>query len=312
MADTQVKTTRRVLDLNDPEFFCNKSWTISFNLNTKSWISFHSYLPNFYIGENNYFSSGLNGCCDEFDFVAGTIVPTPSTTTTTTIAPSTTTTTTTLFTGCNLSGNVVLTYCDISGTGIITSPPACKRPPGLEEFSLITGYTELPSNIHVDSTGSDTEACNAITFINDQPDIDDPTYETTSYLGYTTSIAVGNTVYLEPGTNCLVVPNGWYFLEEDLEIGRIFLIVNGKVALLQFCNPTTTTTTTESPELICNTYTATKATAGSVNINYLDCDGIAQVETVGNVGGGLSTKTFCASSIVGITGDVTITYNGPC
>ena len=41
--------------LTDKNYFCNKSWTVSFNFNTKSWISFHSYLPNFYIGENKLF-----------------------------------------------------------------------------------------------------------------------------------------------------------------------------------------------------------------------------------------------------------------
>ena len=55
---------RTVVDLTDPEYFCNKSWTISFNMNTKSWISFHSYIPNWYIAENNFFYSGLNGGCD--------------------------------------------------------------------------------------------------------------------------------------------------------------------------------------------------------------------------------------------------------
>jgi len=53
---------RTVVKLVDPRYFCNKSWTLSFNLNTKTWISFHSYLPNFYMGENNFFYSGLNDC----------------------------------------------------------------------------------------------------------------------------------------------------------------------------------------------------------------------------------------------------------
>jgi hypothetical protein len=58
-----------VVQLLDPVYFCNKSWTLSFNLNTKSWISFHSYIPNYYIAENNFFYSGLNQGCD-LDFVA--------------------------------------------------------------------------------------------------------------------------------------------------------------------------------------------------------------------------------------------------
>ncbi len=36
-----------VVDVNNLTYFCNKSWTMSFNMNTKSWISFHTYLPNY-------------------------------------------------------------------------------------------------------------------------------------------------------------------------------------------------------------------------------------------------------------------------
>ena len=57
-------TIREEVFVTDHEYFCNKSWTLSFNFNTKSWISFHSYIPNWYIAENNFFYSGLNGGCD--------------------------------------------------------------------------------------------------------------------------------------------------------------------------------------------------------------------------------------------------------
>jgi hypothetical protein len=48
-----------IVSLTDLTYFCNKSWTLSFNMNTKSWVSFHTYLPNYYIGDNNFFYSGL-------------------------------------------------------------------------------------------------------------------------------------------------------------------------------------------------------------------------------------------------------------
>ena len=108
--------------LNDPEYFCNKSWTMSFNLNTKTWISYHSYLPNFYIGENNFFYSGLNGCCsvDEFKVLAGVLDPViPTTTTTTTFYPSPTTTSTTTILNCTIIGNVEVLSCELEGNGII-------------------------------------------------------------------------------------------------------------------------------------------------------------------------------------------------
>ena len=141
-------TINEFISTSNSEYFCNKSWTLSFNLNTKSWISFHSYIPNWYIAENNFFYSGLNNCCDDFEFIAATgIVPVPFATTTTTttdpfatttttstsIAPSTTTTTTyqifpttttttTEALDCTITATVVETDCNLEGTGVIIEP----------------------------------------------------------------------------------------------------------------------------------------------------------------------------------------------
>jgi hypothetical protein len=49
------------VSLTDKTYFCNRSWTLSFNMNTKSWVSFHTYLPNYYIGDNNFYYSGNVG-----------------------------------------------------------------------------------------------------------------------------------------------------------------------------------------------------------------------------------------------------------
>lgn len=81
--NTSVKT---YVNLTDVNYFCNKSWTVSFNLNTKSWVSFHTYIPNFYIGENNFYYSGLNEGCD-MSAVAVVEIASPTTTTTTTATP---------------------------------------------------------------------------------------------------------------------------------------------------------------------------------------------------------------------------------
>jgi len=91
--NTSVKT---YVNLTDVNYFCNKSWTVSFNLNTKSWVSFHTYLPNFYIGENNFYYSGLNEGCD-MSAVAVVEIASPTTTTTTTATPL----------QCNLAGTAV-------------------------------------------------------------------------------------------------------------------------------------------------------------------------------------------------------------
>lgn len=58
-ATKEFKYNGSVVSLTDQNYFCNKSWTLSFNVNSKSWVSFHSYIPNYYIGDNNFFYSGL-------------------------------------------------------------------------------------------------------------------------------------------------------------------------------------------------------------------------------------------------------------
>lgn len=96
MSNSSELVVREVVYLDDPNYFCNKSWTLSFNMNTKSWVSFHTYIPNWYIGENNFFYSGLNGGCD-LDVIAAEEVPID----------------------CELDGTAVLPYqCNIGGTAI--------------------------------------------------------------------------------------------------------------------------------------------------------------------------------------------------
>ena len=46
--------------LTDTTYFCDKSWTAAYSPNAKTWISFYSFLPNYYIGHANYFQSGVN------------------------------------------------------------------------------------------------------------------------------------------------------------------------------------------------------------------------------------------------------------
>lgn len=103
---------RKYVELTDLEYFCNKSWTLSFDMNTRSWVSFHSYIPNFYIAENNFFYSGLNSGCD-LAAIAVTEIPASTTTTTTTSAPL----------NCGLAGTAVYIPepCDLGGTAVYES-----------------------------------------------------------------------------------------------------------------------------------------------------------------------------------------------
>jgi hypothetical protein len=305
--------------LNDPEYFCNKSWTLSFNLNTKSWISFHSYIPNFYIGENNFFYSGKNGCCDtdEFKVIAGTIDPViPTTTTTTTFYPSPTTTTTTTTLNCLLSGQVILTDCILEGDGIITVPPTttttmCHRPSNLlSDFLFVQGYT-LGTDPEVIFTDSLIDACSAIPdieYVISLSNTDDSTLNTFNGQANTTSevLQLGNIVYYGYGTDCTFVPNGWYFAYSGTVLEYVYHIESGVIIEITNCNPVTTTTTTT---LICTEYELQNGAQADAVYSYTNCQGFF----ISNFLGEFEATIICAATnTVSADQIISITPGGPC
>ncbi len=46
--------------IENDKYFCNKSWTISYSPLTNSFTSFHTYYPNYYVQNQQYFSYGVN------------------------------------------------------------------------------------------------------------------------------------------------------------------------------------------------------------------------------------------------------------
>lgn len=239
--------------LIDSDYFCNVSWTISFNFNSKSWISFHSYVPNWYVGENNFFYSGLNYCPNDFDALVGVLdTVIPSTTTTTTL-PLTTTTSTTVplvVVDCNFDVTAEAVDCLLEGNGIFVNGPVlnpCKRPSNLISDNIYTGYV-IDDVTSYDSTPTSNSACTGLGyfFVADSlPNI--------SMLNISIQIDVyeiGGTVYLENGTtDCSHPQNGWYYSQETAENGKfVFRIDDGNIVEIFTCgtvvDPTTTTTTT--------------------------------------------------------------------
>jgi hypothetical protein len=250
--------TRTPVSLTDPEFFCNKSWTVSFNMNTKTWTSFHSYLPNWYIGDNNFFYSGLNNCCNDIDadFLAlvGRIDRTITTTTTLPpIPPSTTSTSTTIFTvDCTLIGTAFEVSCDLAGTGIITVPPTttttlCQRPSWLLSYTLYSGY-EIIGETPVVTSSSFEVLCESFSIILSPVEKTLTSFnfmsELTTSFGATGVLEVGqilyNTDYL---TDCSLVADGWYFDLNGPINNTTYHVVNGVITEIVNCDCGTTTTT---------------------------------------------------------------------
>lgn len=57
--DTLVVTLPRA-DFQDETLFKHCAWTVAYSPHLDAWISYYSYTPNYYIGFNDYFQSGMN------------------------------------------------------------------------------------------------------------------------------------------------------------------------------------------------------------------------------------------------------------
>ena len=238
--------SRTQVYLTDKEFFCNKSWTLSFNFNTKSWISFHTYLPNWYVAENNFFYSGKNECCDDsLEAFVGTIEKGGNTSKP--IAPSTTTQfilpteESTVFTlDCDMAGEAKIVFCQLEGLAYVTVPPippptpepVCERPTPQSYFDLVIQYGSI------ETTGSFDDACAASTYLNASVPGNPEVY---SIIASTTSLSLGSIVYLGGGTDCTLLSDGWYFIidfstgEYNATGQEIYHVVNGEITEIQTC-----------------------------------------------------------------------------
>ena len=224
---------REIVYLTDEKYFCNKSWTLSYNVNTQSWISFHSYIPNFYIGENNFFYSGLNGGCD-LELIAATEIPSTTTTTTTFCLgcrppePTTTTTTTTI--DCGLVGTALEEFCTIEGTAFDITPTTTTT----TTTSGPTGTLEL----HIVPGGGGTA-----TFTN----TDTATPYSLLAIDTFASITVPLGNYTYDGFTMLLTCDDGYEQTSTPSVPQTFLLTTTYSVSIDCALTTTTTTTTAAP-----------------------------------------------------------------
>ena len=231
-------TIRQTVNLSDEQYFCNVSWTLSFNMNTKSWISFHSYIPNWYVAENNFFYSGQNNCCEDFDFLVGELVPNPPTTTTTSTSTSSTTTTTTTVAplDCEFEAVVEEIDCALEGVGEIVSLDCDLAGDGGIVYTTTTTTSSSTTTTTSSTTTTTTTAapCNCFTYdvVVGQDDLDDATGNTDPgkdngvvYVYYTNcegnptiaQYSVANTYLDSICVNIVSVPPTIYYYKNNLQ-----------------------------------------------------------------------------------------------
>jgi hypothetical protein len=63
---TFICDIRQEVELGDPRYFEPCHWTVAYSPLTKSWISYYSFTPNYYVNYHNYFQTGINAFGSEF------------------------------------------------------------------------------------------------------------------------------------------------------------------------------------------------------------------------------------------------------
>jgi hypothetical protein len=252
-------SVKRFVAVTDLEYFCNKSWTASFNFNTKSWVSFHTYLPNFYIGENNFFYSGLNESCD-ISAVAVTEIPSPTTTTTTTVIYY-----------CNLSGTAV-NVCALEGTAINEEYTTTTT----TSSSTSTTTTSTSTSTSTTTTTTTTATPTTTTTTTTEPTTTTTTTSSSTSTTTTTTTATPtcNNYSIEGAPSidvewleCDGTPNSATVTTPAIVVCAQTGSVSqtggaGNITQLGACSTTTTTTTTLTP----TTTTTTTTTAPDCNL----------------------------------------------
>jgi hypothetical protein len=60
LEDNKFYYNKELIEFTNPTYFCNNSFTISYSFKLQSWTSFHSYIPNYYVGNSSFFYAGEN------------------------------------------------------------------------------------------------------------------------------------------------------------------------------------------------------------------------------------------------------------
>ena len=60
ITESSSPPTKVIIGVGDPDYFYNKSWTMSFSFLSNSWASWHSYMPSFYVPAIDFFQAGNN------------------------------------------------------------------------------------------------------------------------------------------------------------------------------------------------------------------------------------------------------------
>lgn len=209
--------------------------------------------------------------------------------------------------------NIIIAQLDPCTTTTTSTTTACVRPSALNTYVLNTSINNVSFNASLDA------ACIAYNQYAANPS----GTNLSGITGQGSSLSYGSVIYNGLGTDCTLVPNGYYIIAGQ---AGVVTMINGVLTTLTTC-PTTTTTSTSSTTTSttanpfgpyaceCISYTAVNNSGFDVTIPFNDCiTGQPDLDGITILGLPLGeTVTFCAclDSIPEITG-VTITPNGAC
>jgi len=277
---TGTQQSPTIVSLLNPTYFCNKSWTLSFNLSTKSWISFHSYIPNYYIAENNFFYSGLSEGCSLSFIAASSIVGNC----TLVGVASLNNTTNCIFQGkavtvpapetyCTLAGyatNTVIAGCIFTGIAVTVPSPTTTTTTTLPINCTLQGVAVYPlGNCQIEGSASTTSIIASTTTTTSSSTSSTSTSTTTS----TTTVYVPNCTLIGVATrpdNCGLEGNAVTVIPSPTTTTTSTSTSTSTSTTTTTTTASPTTTTTTSTSSSTTTTTSTTLAPGTVSITPLN------------------------------------------
>ena len=123
-------------------------------------------------------------------------------------------------------------------TPTVTPSVTCSRPGGLSSFTVYNYYRDCDGVIHYFQNTSAVDAClEFLNYTSISGTCANPSFpQVNSIVTQSTSLTIGENIYLGEGTSCECLPNGYYWSGLDLSGTSIVTVVNCQITDIYFCS----------------------------------------------------------------------------
>jgi hypothetical protein len=123
-------------------------------------------------------------------------------------------------------------------TPTVTPSVTCSRPGGLSSFTVYNYYRDCSGVLHYFQNTSQENACSEfLNFISISGTCANPSFPQVNSIGVqSSSLTIGDNVYLGGGTSCECLPDGYYWTGLEITGTTIITVVNCQITDTYGCS----------------------------------------------------------------------------